>query len=236
MKEDRTCHGDPHHSPARRDKDGARLQLSVIRYQYRPRNKKKETNMSINKTVWRLGLALVLTAGISGRAKAADPVQPEGRRGNGAGALQQVVLLDECDPATFNDAFGPGTCTNVVGAVGVKLPDFLKALPTGHPDWLFYPTHIRIKQGDTLRAVNQGGEIHTFTEVKEFGGGFIPVLNNPPNSPSVPECGSGYVNNPAMASTRVIQGSSLLVTDLKRGVHHFECCVHPWMRMDVEVK
>ena len=118
----------------------------------------------------------------------------------------------------------------------MPLPAFLAALPTGHPDWLFYPTYIRIKQGETLRAVNQGGEIHTFTEVSNFGGGFIPDLNNPPGSAGVPECGTGYVKNPAMASTRVIQGSSLLVTDLQRGVHHFECCIPPWMRVDVEVK
>jgi len=44
-----------------------------------------------------------------------------------------VVILDECDPATFNAAFGPDTCHNVVSGGGVALPDFLAALPTGHP-------------------------------------------------------------------------------------------------------
>jgi hypothetical protein len=95
--------------------------------------------MSSNKTVWRLGLALVLAAGIGGRAEAADAVQQESRRGDRADSIEQVVLLDECDPATFNAAFGPGTCTNVAGGFGVPLPAFLAALPTGHPDWLFYP-------------------------------------------------------------------------------------------------
>jgi len=26
------------------------------------------------------------------------------------------------------------------------------------------------------------------------------------------------------------------VTGLAKGTHHFECCIHPWMRMTVEVK
>ncbi len=70
--------------------------------------------------------------------------------------------FDECDPATFNDAFGPGTCLNVVDGGPVPLPDFLAALPAGHPAWLFFPlTTITINKTDTLRVVNQGGEIHT---------------------------------------------------------------------------
>jgi len=151
--------------------------------------------------------------------------------------IQQVVILDECDPTTFNATFGPDTCHNVVSGGGVVLKDFLAALPTGHPAWLFFPTNqLEIEEGDTLRVINQGGEIHTFTEVAAYGGGFIPVLNNPPNSPAVPECDGGYANSAKLASTRLIQGSSLLVNGLTTGVHHFECCVHPWMRLDVEVK
>jgi len=45
---------------------------------------------------------------------------------------------------------------------------------------------------------------HIFTEVAEFGGGFIPMLNNPPNAPAVPECAGGYANNTELASTRLI--------------------------------
>jgi plastocyanin len=151
------------------------------------------------------------------------------------GRVQQVVVLDNCDPTTFNGAFGPGICLNVTGGQGVPLPDFLAALPAGHPQWLFYPATLSIKRGDTVRAVNQGGEIHTFTEVEEFGGGFIPALNDLPDSPAVPECAVGYANI-SVASTRLIQGSSLLVTDLHKGVHRFVCCIHPWMRLEIEVK
>ena len=119
----------------------------------------------------------------------------------------------------------------------MTLPSFLAELPAGHPAWLFYPTStVTIKGKDTLRVVNQGGEIHTFTEVAEFGGGFLPVLNNPPNTPAIPECAGGYANNTELASTRLLQGSSQEISGLKKGLHRFQCCVHPWMRMEIEVK
>ena len=186
--------------------------------------------MALREQLHRIGLALVLVVG-TGTLGVAD----DKGRADEHGRIQQVVVLDNCDPTTFNGAFGPGICLNVTGGQGVPLPDFLAALPAGHPQWLFYPATLSITRGDTVRAVNQGGEIHTFTEVEEFGGGFIPGLNDPPNAPAVPECTVGYANI-SVASTRLIQGSSLLVTDLQQGVHRFECCIHPWMRMEIEVQ
>ena len=182
--------------------------------------------MAMSKTLRRLGVALGLVVGIGslGSAEAQDNTQ-------------QVVVLDECDPTTFNGQFGPGTCLNVVSGGGVMLSEFLAALPSGHPAWLFYPpSPVALKKKDTIRVVNQGGEIHTFTEVAKFGGGFIPVLNNPANAPAIPECAGGYANNTELASTRLIQGSSMEISGLTNGLHHFQCCVHPWMRMDIEVK
>src|SRR5258708_2286820 len=32
------------------------------------------------------------------------------------------------------------------------------------------------------------------------------------------------------------QASSLEIRGLKKGLHRFQCCVHPWMRMEIEVK
>ena len=182
--------------------------------------------MVMRETLQRFGLALglVVAIGALGLAEAQD-------------GSQQVVVLDECDPATFNEAFGLGTCLNVVSGVGVTVLNFLAALPAGHPAWLFHPTStVTIKKKDTLRVVNQGGETHTFTEVAEFGGGFIPELNNPPNAPAVPECAGGYVNNADLASMRLIQGSSRELSGLTKGLHRFQCCVHPWMQMEIEVK
>lgn len=182
--------------------------------------------MAIKETLQGLGFAFGLVVGVGtlGTAEAQNNIH-------------QVVVLDECDPTTFNAQFGSGTCLNVVSGGGVMLPDFLAALPAGHPAWLFSPTStVTLKNKETLRVVNQGGEIHTFTEVAEFGGGFLLPLNNPSNAPAVPECAGGYVNNAELASTRLIQGSSLLVSGLKKGLHRFQCCVHPWMRLEVEVK
>jgi hypothetical protein len=39
-----------------------------------------------------------------------------------------------------------------------------------------------------------------------------------------------------VARTRILQGSQLQVTGLSKGEHLFECCIHPWMRLTVEVK
>ena len=51
---------------------------------------------------------------------------------------------------------------------------------------------------------------------------------------AVANVGAGV--NIDVAKTRVLQGSSLQVSNLSKGEHHFQCCIHPWMRMNVEVK
>lgn len=51
----------------------------------------------------------------------------------------------------------------------------------------------------------------------------------------MPECVGGF-KNIDVAKTRILQGSQLQVNGLSKGEHKFECCIHPWMRMTVEVK
>jgi hypothetical protein len=92
-----------------------------------------------------------------------------------------------------------------------------------------------IAQGAILSVVDQGGEHHTFTEVKEFGNGFVPQLNPGSATTVIPECSGGF-KNIAVARTRILQGSDLNITGLSKGKHLFECCIHPWMRMEVDVK
>jgi hypothetical protein len=38
-----------------------------------------------------------------------------------------------------------------------------------------------------------------------------------------------------VAKTRILQGGHLDMTGLSKGKHLFQCCIHPWMRMEVEV-
>jgi plastocyanin len=157
----------------------------------------------------------------------------------------QIVALDECDPKTFNmpTDLPPGKAG--VGAdfcKNVSLPPFVTAFndlfdqaKKGKPDpnWDFEPDDVTVKKGAQIVVVNQGGEPHTFTEVKNFGGGFIGDLNG--GEPTANECSGGF-KNLAVARTRILQGSQFQVNGLSIGEHHFQCCIHPWMRVTVEVK
>jgi plastocyanin len=150
----------------------------------------------------------------------------------------QVVALDECDPATFNAALGAGFCKNVaLGALGfaTTLPDLFGKAAARTPDrgWDFEPDMLKVKEGTVLLVTNQGGEPHTFTEVKKFGGGFVDGLNG--GEQPVSECAGGF-KSVEVAKTRLLQGSNVAITDLERGKHQYQCCIHPWMRMTVEVK
>ena len=151
--------------------------------------------------------------------------------------VAQVVALDECDPATFNapTAVGPDFCKNVALGASTKFADLFAeaAHRTPDPNWDFEPDAMIVKKGTILSAVNQGGEPHTFTEVTKFGGGFIGPLNG--GEETAPECAGGF-KDVAVARTRILQGSQLQVTGLSKGEHLFQCCIHPWMRVTVDVK
>ena len=159
----------------------------------------------------------------------------------------QVVALDECDPDSFNaptrkgglGSGGTGFCHEVaLSAFGfaTTLSDLIDKASKGTPDpgWDFEPDTLRIKEGTTVSVVDQGGEPHTFTEVSQFGGGFIPGLNAP-GEETVPECSGGFAKV-KVARTRLLQGSDIQIPGLSKGEHRFQCCIHPWMRVKVEVK
>jgi plastocyanin len=150
-------------------------------------------------------------------------------------AVAQLVALDECDPSTFNAALGADFCKNVTLGAFTTLTDLFAKAAAGAPDpnWDYEPDILTIKEGTTVSVVNQGGEPHTFTEVSHFGGGFIPGLNG--GQDTVQECQGGF-SNLAVARTRMLQGSNVKVAKLAKGEHLFQCCIHPWMRVKVEVK
>jgi plastocyanin len=142
-------------------------------------------------------------------------------------ATRQVQMLDDCDPATFNAAVGPGTC---VKDGGTAFSDFIaQLLAQGRaPAWRFAPGQLSLDAGGTLQAQNRGGEVHTFTEVATFGGGCIDALNDLLGLTPVPEC-AGFPGG-AFAATAVAPGGTVTTTPLTPGIHRYECLVHPWMR------
>jgi len=176
-------------------------------------------------------------------AMAQDGPPHHGMEPGGPPPNAQVVALDECDPLTFNPAVGAegtGFCHNVtLYGLGLGFETTLGSLidqansGTPDPGWDFEPDQLTIQKGTIVSVVDQGGEPHTFTEVAQFGGGFVPALNH--GEAIVPECAGGF-KSVAVARTRILQGSRLDVAGLSRGKHFFQCCIHPWMRMEVDVK
>jgi hypothetical protein len=144
-----------------------------------------------------------------------------------ASATRQVQMLDDCDPATFNAAIGPGTC---VKDGGTTFSEFIaQLLAQGRaPAWRFAAGQLRLDAGGTLQAHNRGGEVHTFTEVATFGGGCIQALNDLLGLTPVPEC-AGFPGG-AFAATAVPPGGTVTTTPLSPGIHRYECLIHPWMR------
>ena len=159
-----------------------------------------------------------------------------------ASGVREADVEDRCDPTTFNAAIGDGTC---VGDGNVTFDEFLDELNPadgGHDAWRFNFGRGRVDLGETLRAVNRGGEFHTFTEVKTYGGGCIPEINGPLGLSPVPEClpqtqvaPSVFVPT-AFLQTGVDPESSRDVNGLRRGTHKFQCLIHPWMKVDVQVR
>jgi plastocyanin len=146
------------------------------------------------------------------------------------GAQRLVTMQDACDPTTFNAAVGPGTC---VRKGGVKFAKFLQLLGKHQKvgAWHFAPSALNARVGQQLLAVNRGGEVHTFTEVEEFGGGVVPDLNVLAGTPEpAPECltlAPGNFVPPGGATTDDVE---------EEGVEHYQCCIHPWMRAIVTAR
>jgi plastocyanin len=148
-----------------------------------------------------------------------------------ASSSRQVVIRDDCDPATFNAAIGPGTCVKDGSTTFSQFVAQLLAQGRA-PAWRFAPGQLNLAAGGTLEGRNKGGESHTFTEVAAFGGGCIQVLNDLLGLVPVPEC-AGFPGG-AFGATLIPAGGTLTVAPAP-GIHRFECLIHPWMRATVDV-
>ena len=141
-----------------------------------------------------------------------------------------VNMHDACDPDTFNAVIGPGTC---VRNGGVTFDLFVAQL-TAHQSvgaWHFAPGVANASVGETFLASNTGGEVHTFTEVAQFGGGIVPFLNQLAGTPNVaPECKALEPDD------FVAPGTTYQEAVNHSGTLKFQCCIHPWMRLEATVR
>lgn len=145
-------------------------------------------------------------------------------------ANPRVSMRDECDPASFNAALGAGACTR---NGSMTLTQFNAELNATHrvAAWQFVPATLTIHRGDVVTAMNDGGEVHTFTEVAQFGGGIVPSLNQASGNPTeAPEC------TQLEADDRVAAGATYHADPANSlGTELYQCCIHPWMRAVVTV-
>jgi hypothetical protein len=173
-------------------------------------------------------LAAVVIAVAAALVVAAAPAASDGSR--------HVRAFDDCDPATFNAAVGPGTC---VGKGRTTFDSFLAQLGAkGSADgWLFKPSMLDTEPR-ALDVQNRGGEFHTFTPVAQFGGGCLDFLNQLLGLTEVPECQPKTAAGVPVAyfTSGIDPGDTLLVATLTPGLHRFQCLIHPWMHTTVVVR
>ncbi len=169
-------------------------------------------------------------------------------------STRTILVKDDCEAVSFNAAVGPGTCNPAFGG-STTFADFIAQLQDHQfaAAWRFSPNTIGVVVGQTLLIVSAAGEMHTFTKVAAFGGGFIIPLNILSGNPVPrPECTTGAVvipgavlqpQPPSATNLFVESGETELITTgtagsgatLPPGSFMFQCCVHPWMRAIVTV-
>jgi hypothetical protein len=155
-----------------------------------------------------------------------------------------IHVRDYCDPSSFNASLGTGACIRPTDTGAITFPGFLSELNLDHSvgAWRFAPAALSTGKGAVLHLRNLGGETHTFTQVQNFGGGFVAPLNAAAGTPvPAPECAQIVDGNlipqpPSINNLFIPAGTMAQGPRLKPGkVTKFQCCIHPWMRMTVRV-
>jgi hypothetical protein len=143
---------------------------------------------------------------------------------------RQVIMSDACDPETFNAVLGPNSC---VRNGGVTFDNFIAQLTRMErvPSWFFAPPNATPRVGDEFVVWNKGGETHTFTEVDDFGGGIVPSLNALMHLSTVaPECTT-------LAPEDFVRAGGTYREDISEaGLEKYQCCIHPWMRLEARIR
>ena len=177
--------------------------------------------------------ALITACADAGRISLPEEAMPSTARGGVAGengGVRRVEMLDNCDPASFDAVLGAGSCTR---SGGLSFDTFIAHLTAQGTvqSWRFSPGNVQARVGQTLLAINRGGEAHTFTEVAEFGGGIVPVLNELSGNTTVaPEC-------EALGPSDFIPPGGTTSDEVEEaGTERYMCCIHPWMRTTVTAR
>jgi len=147
-----------------------------------------------------------------------------------ANANAHVSVQDQCDPASFNAALGAGTCSKQGNMTFAQFNSELSATQQVAA-WRYVPQSLSVRVGQTITATNDGGEVHSFTRVAQFGGGIVPALNQASgNTVVAPEC-QQLTNVDLIASGATFTA----ITQTTAGTNYYQCCIHPWMRATVTV-
>jgi plastocyanin len=173
--------------------------------------------------------ALLVACSDSGRLGPLEPTAPAAARAEES--VRRIEILDACDPMSFDAVLGAGACTR---PGGLSFDTFIAQLTAKHEvdAWRFAPaSNVQARVGQTLLAINRGGEAHTFTEVEDFGGGIVPVLNQlSGNTEMAPECR-------ALAPDDFIPPGGTYSDEVEEtGTERYQCCIHPWMRATVTAR
>ena len=144
-----------------------------------------------------------------------------------------IFAQDVCDPTTFNQVLGPKACART--SPGITLQMFTQQLQRMQraPLWRFIPDDVHARTDDPILVKNIGGETHTFTEVAQFGGGFVAQLNQlAGNLTERPECAA-----PPNEDNHILpSGASFVFTEGDPGTHLYQCCIHPWMHAVLTIR
>ncbi len=152
-----------------------------------------------------------------------------------------IDVRDYCDPASFNAAIGAGTCDRSTLNGAITFDGFLAELIADKSvgAWRFAPNQTSVAANATLHLSNVGGETHTFTQVKDFGGGFVDFLNGLSGNPvPAPECaqvinGQLFPQPPSADNIFLGPGSAATVSLDHELNAKYQCCIHPWMRLTI---
>jgi hypothetical protein len=151
-----------------------------------------------------------------------------------------LEVQDRCDPDTFVPA--NIDCAPVTDQGGtVTLDALFGSLVAGAPNdgWRFKQNKITLREGQPLDiALTRGGEGHTITQVDKFGPGCVPEINAilfPGKDPAA-QCADPATFTPGIFGGDLIAPGLDFSKNVSKGVHRFQCMIHPWMQTTVTVR